>query len=231
MVLTAGCGSSNPVGGGTPDTTAPTVLSTNPINGSTGVAVINVSFSEPMLVSSIGPASFTVKGPGATAVAGTVAYDADNMRASFVPSDELAAGTYFTASVTTAARDRSGNSMANDYLWNFSTAAAATTQPTVVLASSADYAVLAGSTISNTGTTQVTGDMGLSPGPSVTGFPPGILVGAQHVGDPSAAATLKSTKRSAAKVSMTTWTTMMAMMTITAMMVRSRLLRANSLAC
>jgi hypothetical protein len=33
----------------------------------------------------------------------------------------------------------------------------------------------------------VTGDLGVSPGTAVTGFPPGILVGAMHAGDPASA--------------------------------------------
>jgi hypothetical protein len=49
------------------------------------------------------------------------------------------------------------------------------------------YAVLAGSTVTNTGSSLVTGDLGVSPGTAITGFPPGVVVGAQHSADPSAA--------------------------------------------
>lgn len=58
-----------------------------------------------------------------------------------------------------------------------------TVQPTVALAGAANFAVLAGSAISSTGATTITGDLGLSPGSSVGGFPPGILVGTQHIND------------------------------------------------
>ena len=42
---------------------------------------------------------------------------------------------------------------------------------------------LTGSGITNTGATNVTGDIALSPGTSIGGFPPGILVGTQHIND------------------------------------------------
>jgi len=48
------------------------------------------------------------------------------------------------------------------------------------------FTVLAGSTVANTGFTTVNGDLGLSPGSAVTGFPPGIITGAQHVSDSAA---------------------------------------------
>jgi hypothetical protein len=58
-----------------------------------------------------------------------------------------------------------------------------TVQPTVTLSGVANIAVLAGSSISSTGLTTITGDMGLSPGSSVGGFPPGILNGTLYVSD------------------------------------------------
>src|ERR1035437_4946274 len=58
-----------------------------------------------------------------------------------------------------------------------------TVQTMVPLAGASGFAVLAGSAVTNTGATTVTGDLGLSPGSSVGGFPPGILVGTQHIND------------------------------------------------
>lgn len=43
------------------------------------------------------------------------------------------------------------------------------------------FAVLAGSTVTNTGETELIGNLGLFPGTSVTGFPPGTVSGAQYV--------------------------------------------------
>jgi len=62
----------------------------------------------------------------------------------------------------------------------------ASVQSPVVLASSSDYVILAGSAITSTGATNITGDMGISPGSSLGGFPPGIIVGVQHVNDADA---------------------------------------------
>jgi len=51
----------------------------------------------------------------------------------------------------------------------------------VDLGGAADFALLAGSDITSTGATKITGDMGLSPGTSIGGFPPGILVGSKEI--------------------------------------------------
>lgn len=58
-----------------------------------------------------------------------------------------------------------------------------TVQVVLPLGAAANFAVLAGSTVANTGLTTVNGDLGLSPGSAVTGFPPGIITGSQHVSD------------------------------------------------
>jgi hypothetical protein len=54
------------------------------------------------------------------------------------------------------------------------------------LGTAAGYAVLGNSTITNTGLSIINGNLGLSPGTSVTGFPPGIVNGTQHVTDAAA---------------------------------------------
>src|SRR5688500_1656676 len=52
------------------------------------------------------------------------------------------------------------------------------------LGSARSFGVLGGSTVTSTGPTAVTGDVGVSPGTAITGFPPGIVIGgAIHEGD------------------------------------------------
>ncbi len=52
------------------------------------------------------------------------------------------------------------------------------------------YAVLSGSTVTNTGSSALQGDVGVSPGTAVTGFPPGSKTGSTHAGDAPAAAAM-----------------------------------------
>ena len=56
-----------------------------------------------------------------------------------------------------------------------------------LLGSASNFRVLANSTITNTGATIVNGDLGLSPGSAVVGFPPGTVIGTQYVADATAA--------------------------------------------
>ena len=58
------------------------------------------------------------------------------------------------------------------YVFHF---ASTTATIAVDLKTAASYAIMAGSTIANTGLTVVNGDLGLFPGTAVTGFPPGLV--------------------------------------------------------
>lgn len=132
----------------TPDTTRPTVTLTVPAAGATNVATntaISATFSEDMAPATITAAgTFTVTGPGATAVAGTVAYAVGSRTATFTPAAVLPFATLFTATITTAATDLAGNALAgnqpppapaaSNYVWTFTTGASGdTTPPTVTI--------------------------------------------------------------------------------------------------
>jgi len=59
-------------------------------------------------------------------------------------------------------------------------------QAVITLGSAADFAVLGGTTITSTGATIVNGDLGVSPGASILGFPPGTANGTIHLNDATA---------------------------------------------
>jgi hypothetical protein len=108
--------------GATSDTTAPTVLSTDPANLVTGVALnkkVAVAFSEAMDPLTMTTANFTLKGPGTTPVLGTVTYVGTT--ATFTPTLNLAPSTTFTGTITTGAKDLAGNALGSNFVWTFQT--------------------------------------------------------------------------------------------------------------
>ncbi len=166
----------------------PAVISVTPPNGAAGVCpktVITATFNEAMNPVTINTTTFTVA-PGVT---GTVTLDGTGKIAAFTPSSNLALSTTYTATITTGAQDLAGNPLAANYVWSFTTATKAC-QTAVPLGSAANFVILAGSTVTNTGPTIIAGgNVGLSPGSAVTGFPPGTLVtpAVMHITDPTAA--------------------------------------------
>ena len=168
------------------DTTPPRVVSTSPVFAVAVNSNISATFSEAMDPTTIAASTFMLR-QGTTPVSGTVTYGSTT--ATFAPSTTLAANSAHTATITTGARDLAGNPLQNDFVWGLttSTSQSACSQAPVALGSADGFAVLAGSTVANTGPTTVTGDLGVSPGTAVTGFPPGTVVGAIHPADPTAA--------------------------------------------
>ncbi|MHB8872906.1 MAG: Ig-like domain-containing protein [Myxococcaceae bacterium] len=167
--------------------TPPTVLSVTPLNNAIDVSIATrptATFSKPMDPATITALTFTLK-QGLVAISGAVTFDALTNTGKFSPASPLGLSLVYTATITTGAKDAAGVALAADYVWSFTTGACS--QAPIDLLSAANFVVLAGSTVTNTGPTTVTGDVGVSPGTAVTGFPPGAIVGALHAGDPTSA--------------------------------------------
>ncbi len=101
--------------------TPPTVISTNPVNVATGVALnqnVSATFSKTMDASTVTTATFTLM-QGSAFVSGTVSYSGTT--ATYSPSSNLAPNTVYTATITTGAKDLAGNSLASNYVWSFTT--------------------------------------------------------------------------------------------------------------
>jgi len=113
----------------------PVVLDVDPDDLATNVAlnkVVSATFSKAMDLSTINSSTFTLKN-GTIPVFGFVDYS--NVTGTFTPSTPLLPGTLYTATITTGAKDLAGNALAANYVWSFTTAAAAA-QFTVGLSSS-----------------------------------------------------------------------------------------------
>jgi hypothetical protein len=79
-------------------------------------------------------------------------------------------------------------------------------QAKVGLGTAATYSVLAGASVTNTGATTLSGNVGVSPGTAISGFPPGIVGGVKHSADAEALQAktdLKTAYNDAASRSMT----------------------------
>ncbi len=105
------------------DTIPPTVVNTSPTDGATDISAstsVSAVFSESMDPSTLSDATFYLS-DGTNPVAGTVAYDDPSKTATFMPDQNLLFETTYTAVITTGAADGSGNQMADDLIWTFTT--------------------------------------------------------------------------------------------------------------
>ena len=158
------------------NTSAPTVTSTVPLNAATGVGInqtISATFSTGMDPATISTITFTLAGPGTTSVIGTVTCNAGCTIATFTPTANLTASALFTATITTGAKDLSGNALATNKVWTFTTGATATGPGPVNLGSASTLGDMGGGAgMTNQGiNTVVNGDIGTTgASTTVTGF-------------------------------------------------------------
>ncbi len=152
----------------------PEVTITNPLNNVTGVprnTEVEFTFSEEMDPLTINNSTFILK-QGATSVPGAVTYFGNT--ATFSPSSPLAANTTYTATVTTGATSLTGNSLASDAIWSFTTGGSTSILAVVNLGASGNYVIMAKTAINNNSTSAITGDLGLSP--AATSYVTGLAI-------------------------------------------------------
>jgi hypothetical protein len=150
------------------DSTAPTVVSTDPADTDTDVILnktVAATFDEALDPSTVNATSFTLTADaGATVIAGTVS--TSNRVVTFKPDSNLAINTLYTATLTTAVTDSvaPANALAANYVWSFTTGTAVATGPSAIyLGTAANFAIVAASAITSAGSTTITGDIALSP--------------------------------------------------------------------
>jgi uncharacterized protein (TIGR03437 family) len=168
---------------GDADLTPPAVISTIPANGATQVtpsANIVVNFNQLLNTLLTSTITFTLK-QGTTPVQGAVTFAGSF--ATFDPTFNLAPHTIYTATLTDTTTNPAARTLTGSLVWSFTTGSS-TDQPAVCLS---NFAVLSGLGIISSGPSAITGDIGVSAGASVTGFPPGTLTGAILAGDAAAA--------------------------------------------
>jgi hypothetical protein len=180
--------------GASADTTAPTITSFSPALNVTGVGIdasINATFSKPMNPSTFNQMTFTLEGPFEP-VQGNVSYDVPDQIVTFTPEENLSASTLYTATITPAPQDLAGNAVATVPAWSFTTGTTTAGRAPLDLAAATNFAVLAQVSVSNTGVTELNGDVGVTPAGVITGLPAGDVNGTLQLNTTPAAEALSS---------------------------------------
>jgi hypothetical protein len=109
------------------DTVAPTVVSTEPASGETGVAVdasVSVAFSEPMTPSTLTSSTFRLQTSQGATVSSTLFYDSSSFTVTLTPNANLSVGATYSIIVTggsSGVKDLSGNALSGNVSRSFST--------------------------------------------------------------------------------------------------------------
>jgi len=126
------------------DTTPPTVSTVTPVDGSGDVSLgttVSATFSEAIAPASVTSTSFVLRDGNRNAVSASVSTSGST--ATLQPSSNLEPSTTYTATLLSGPsgiKDTSGNALASDHTWSFTTAAPDTTPPTVSSVTPADGA-------------------------------------------------------------------------------------------
>ncbi|MBI4650548.1 Ig-like domain-containing protein [Candidatus Desantisbacteria bacterium] len=115
------------------DITLPVVIATAPANNAVNVFAnipIIATFSENLMASTINTSTFKVSVNGNN-ILGNTSYNGTSII--FTPLENLSYLTLYTAKITTGVKDISGNAMANEYTFNFTTGPAPDTTPPQVV--------------------------------------------------------------------------------------------------
>ena len=107
------------------DNRAPTVTSTSPLDAAIDVPrnnTLRATFDEDVFGVTVDETSFTLEKAGGSNTNGNVSFDGNRNVASFSPNRPLAVHAPYTATLSTAITDLSGNSLSSDYKWSFTTA-------------------------------------------------------------------------------------------------------------
>jgi len=147
-----------------PDIIAPQVVSASPASGASGAAAnegVVVTFDEAMSAGTVNALSFQVNDDSLAPVPGTVTLDATGLVATFAPTTDFLRGSTYHVALSTALTDVAGNPLALASAWDFTTAAG---PAPVSLGAAANYVIFARTGITTTGVSDVTGNLGLSPG-------------------------------------------------------------------
>jgi hypothetical protein len=186
------CGCGGDSGDITGSSVPPFVASVGPVSGDIDVALdtqICVTFSAPVVQATVNGQTFVVVERGVGAVAGTIGVTPQG--ACFTPAGNLLPCTTYDVVVSGAVTGVSGQPL-TAFASSFTTTGvncpppqpAGQCVPQIDFGTAETYAVLAGSTVTNTGPTVLDGDLGLSPGTSVTGAP--AVTGVTHLADAAA---------------------------------------------
>lgn len=112
---------------GAPDTTPPTVLNVDPVDGSSSApttTVVSAVFDDDIDVATVTSTNFELRDSAGTLVPAAIGYSAGSRTATLAPSSSLAASQTYTATLrggTSGIKDVSGNALVADYYWSFAT--------------------------------------------------------------------------------------------------------------